>query len=156
MRKVSWIKLLFLSLAFFATSCFFEDNDNSTGTTPFNVEGTWHAQVIVQACTPSNVCDAAGFTSGGTVNATMTLRQNGTNVEGTFTYEGSGINSDVSGDIEGDQLFLNGSVTNPLGRATVRFVGTISGATIRAVISHDVNLIDGRSGTISGSGDFSR
>lgn len=156
MRIADWIKLFFCILAVLAMpGCFF-DNDGDSGTGSVNVAGTWTASVSVEGCSPANVCQSAGFQQGQTVRAVMALRQNGNTVEGTYTYEGAPISADVNGRVSGTQLVLNGSVSNPLGKATVDFVGAVSGSVIDAAVSHNVTLNDGTSGTVSGSGDFVR
>jgi hypothetical protein len=155
MRKVSLFKLLVLLGACTVLSgCFLDDNQS--GSNDVNVSGTWRAPVRVTSCTPSNVCSQAGFVQGQTYNAVMNLNQNGSDVHGTYSYESSNINADVSGKISGSQLRLTGTVQNPFGSATVDFVGSVSNSAINATVSHNVSLFDGRSGTVGGSGDFIR
>jgi hypothetical protein len=155
MRKVSLFKLLvLLGVCFLLSGCFLDDNQS--GSNALNVAGTWRAPVQVTSCTPSNVCSQAGFEQGKTYNAVMNLNQNGSDVNGTYTYENSNINADVSGKISGSQLRLTGNVQNPFGRATVDFVGNVSNSVINATVSHNVSLFDGRTGTVGGSGDFTR
>jgi hypothetical protein len=156
MRKVSLFKLLLLFvLPVVFSGCWLDDN-NSSDSNAMNVAGTWHAPVRVTSCTPAAVCSQAGFVQGQTYNAIMNLHQNGSDVNGTYTYESSNINADISGKISGSQLTLNGDVQNPFGRATVKFIGSVSNSVINATVSHDVSLFDGRSGTVGGSGDFTR
>ena len=155
MRKVSLIKLtIVLCFSLVAFGCIFDESDESGSGS--NIAGTWHANVQVETCTPTDVCNAAGFRQGETFNAVMVLRQDGTDVEGTYTYQGTGINADIEGKINNDHLVLNGDVQHPLGRATVGLVGVVSGSVIEAALSHNVTIFDGRSGTVSGSGDFTR
>lgn len=156
MRIAHRIKLSLSFLAVLAIAGCFFDNSGDSGTGSVNVEGTWTATVSVEGCSPANVCQSAGFKQGQTVQATMTLKQNGNNIEGNYTYEGAPISSNVSGRVTGTQLVLNGSVSNPLGKATVDLVGVVSGSVIDAAVSHTVNLNDGTSGTVNGSGDFIR
>ena len=155
MRKVSLFKLL---LAFGVTivlsGCWLDDN--GSGSNEMNIAGTWRAAVRVDSCTPSDVCRQAGFEQGKMFDAVMSLHQNGNNVEGTYTYVGSNLSANVSGKISGNQLTLSGNVQNPFGRATVAFVGAVSNSVIAATVSHNVSLFDGRSGTVGGSGDFTR
>jgi hypothetical protein len=155
MRKVSLIKL-FVVLIFTAllSGCFFGDEDS--GTAGVNIAGTWRATVQVENCSPADVCDDAGFEPGTTVSAVMVLRQDGTKVEGTYTYTGAGLDADVEGTVTDSHLVLNGEVQNPFGRASVDLVGFASDSVIDAAVSHNVTLFDGRSGTVSGSGDFSK
>ena len=39
---------------------------------------------------------------------------------------------------------------------TVHLAGSVSGNMMNATITHQINLIDGRSGNVTGSGTFSR
>jgi hypothetical protein len=155
MRKVSLIKLIIvLCFSLVTFGCIFdEDGGSGTGS---NIAGTWNANVQVETCTPTDVCNAAGFRQGETFHAVMVLRQDGNDVEGTYTYQGTGINADIEGRINDDHLVLNGNVQHPLGRATVGLVGVVSGSVIEAALSHNVTIFDGRSGTVGGSGDFTR
>ena len=147
--------VLFLALATYG--CWpFDNNDNGTGTSSVDVSGTWHSAMMVETCTPANTCKAAGFTPGQSANATMVLTQNGSNVKGTYTYDGAGINADVSGQVSGNQLTLNGDASNPFGQVTVDLTGTVANSQIAANVSHNISLIDGRSGTVTGSGTFSK
>jgi hypothetical protein len=133
-------------------------NDNDDDNAP-NISGTWRAAVTFQSCSPADVCSDTGFTQGSTLNATMVLSQgtpNRSEVEGNYTYEGSGITADVEGSVGGNQLVLDGGASNILGTITVHLVGTISGNMMNATVTHQINLIDGRSGNVTGSGTFSR
>jgi hypothetical protein len=155
MRKVSLIKrFVVLSFTLVLSGCFFGDEDSSGGNAGANIAGTWRATVQVENCSPFDVCAEAGFEPGKTVIAVMVLKQDGTDVEGTYTYEGAGISADVEGTISDNHLVLNGDVQNPLGSATVDLVAFATDSLIEAAVSHNVNLFDGRSGTVSGSGDF--
>jgi hypothetical protein len=155
MRKVSLIKLfVVLGLTAVLSGCIFGDEDN--GTAGVNVAGTWQATVQVENCSPSDVCDDAGFERGTTVSAVMVLRQDGTKVEGTYTYSGTGIEADIEGTIRDNHLVLKGDAQNPFGSATVDLVAFASESLIDAAVSHNVRVFDGRSGTVSGSGDFSK
>lgn len=133
-----------------AAGCNTKD-DSSVG-----VSGHWTATITVQSCSPSDVCSSAGFTPGQTVIAIMDLHQSGNRVEGTYTYQGLGINATVSGNLADTQLVLDGEAQHPLGRATVHFTGTVSDSGIASNVSHNINLIDGRSGTVGGSGNFTK
>ena len=156
MRKVSLIKLIIvLCFSLVAVGCIFDENDES-GSGGANIAGTWTANVQVETCTPTDVCNAAGFRQGETFTAVMVLRQDGGDIEGTYTYQGTGINADIEGKINNDHLVLNGDVQHPLGRATVGLVGVVSGSAIEAAVSHNVTIFDGRSGIVNGSGDFTR
>jgi len=155
MRKVSLFKLvLVFGLTVVLFGCWFDNGQSNSN--ELNVAGTWRAAVRVDSCSPSNVCHQAGFEQGKMFNAVMTLHQNGSNVDGTYTYEGANISADVSGKISGSTLTLNGNVQNPFGRATIAFAGTVSNSVIDASVSHDVTLFDGRSGTVGGSGNFTK
>ncbi len=115
--------------------------------------------VTFQSCSPADVCSDTGFTQGSTLNAVMPLSQsmpNRTEVQGTYTYEGAGIAADLEGSLGGNQLILDGAATNPLGSITVRFAGNVSGNVIAATVTHQINLLDGRSGNVSGTGTFTR
>jgi len=140
-----WVFALVLLVA----GCDMNDDASS-----FNVAGHWIATITVQSCSPADVCSSIGFASGQTVIAIMDLRQSGNRVEGTYTYQGLGINANVSGDLGDTQLVLNGEAQHPLGRATVHLTGTVSDSGIASTVSHNISVIDGRSGTISGSGNF--
>ena len=132
--------------------------DNNDGNAP-DISGTWRAAVTFQTCSPEDVCSATGFTQGSTLNAVMPLGQsmpNQSEVEGTYTYEGSGISADVQGSVGGTQIVLDGSASNILGNITVHLAGSISGNVMNATITHQINLIDGRSGNVTGSGTFSK
>jgi hypothetical protein len=156
MRKVSLFKLtLIFCVSSVLTGCWL-DNSSSSSSNETNVAGTWRGPVQVNSCTPADVCNQAGFQKGQTFNAVMKLQQNGSNVDGTYTYEGANLTANVSGTISGSQLTLNGNVNNPFGRATVAFAGNVSNSTIDANVSHDVSLFDGRSGTVTGAGTFAR
>ncbi len=155
MRKVSLIKpIIVLCFSLVISGCIFEDDEGSSS--GLNIAGTWRASVQVENCSPNDVCSQAGFQQGRTFNAVMVLRQSGDRVEGTYTYEGTGIEADIEGRVDNDHVVLNGDVQNPFGRATVGLVGFASGSLIDAAVSHNVTLFDGRSGTVSGSGDFTR
>jgi hypothetical protein len=133
-------------------------DDNNDPNAP-DVSGTWRAAVTFQSCSPADVCSATGFTQGSTLNAVMVLGQsmpNRSEVEGNYTYEGSGISADVEGSVGGNQLVLDGGATNILGNITVHLAGNVSGNVMNATITHQINLIDGRSGNVTGSGTFSR
>lgn len=86
----------------------------------------------------------------------MDLRQNGNRVEGTYTYQGLGINATVSGNLVDTMLVLTGEAQHPLGRASVRLTGTVSNSGIASNVTHNISVIDGRSGTVSGSGNFTK
>ncbi|MCI0414729.1 hypothetical protein L0222_18280 [bacterium] len=155
MRKVSLIKLLIVTgFTLVLSGCFFGEDDS--GSAGVNIAGTWRATVRVENCSPADVCDDVGFEPGTTVTAVMVLRQDGTKVEGTYTYSGSGIEADVEGTIRDNHLVLKGDAKNPLGSATVDLVAFASESLIDAAVSHNVRVFDGRSGTVSGSGDFSK
>jgi hypothetical protein len=133
-------------------------NDNNDENAP-DISGTWRAAVTFQSCAPADVCSATGFTQGSTLNAVMVLGQsmpNRSEVEGNYTYEGSGISADVQGSVGGSQLVIDGNAGNILGNITVHLAGNISGNTMNATVTHQINLIDGRSGNVTGSGTFSR
>jgi len=132
--------------------------DNNDGNAP-DISGTWRAAVTFQSCAPADVCSATGFTQGSTLNAVMVLSQsmpNRTEVEGNYTYEGSGISADVQGSVGGNQLVLDGGASNILGNITLHLAGSVSGNVMNATITHQINLVDGRSGNVTGSGTFSK
>jgi hypothetical protein len=147
MRKLLLIPILLLCLA----AC---DQDGSTG--DVDVSGRWTSIIAIQSCTPDSVCSSVGFQTGQSAVAIMNLDQNGNTVEGTYTYEGAGMNAQVEGRVAGNELTLDGQLQHLLGRITVHLVGTVSDNQINAQVPHDVSLIDGRSGTITGAGNFVR
>jgi uncharacterized lipoprotein NlpE involved in copper resistance len=133
-------------------------NNNDDDNAP-DISGTWRAAVTFQNCSPADVCSDTGFTQGSTLNATMVLNQgtpNRSEVEGNYTYEGSGITADLEGSVGGSQLVLDGGASNILGTITVHLAGNVSGNMMNATVTHQINLIDGRSGNVTGSGTFSR
>ncbi len=129
---------------------------NTKDDSPVDVSGHWTATITVQSCSPGDVCSSIGFTPGQTVIAIMDLRQNGNRVEGTYTYQGLGINATVSGNLADTMLVLNGEAQHPLGRASVHLTGTVSNSGIASNVSHNISVIDGRSGTVGGSGNFTK
>lgn len=150
--------MIFLRYSLLVVSVLFLTNcNNEADPSGVNVEGVWRAQVSVESCSPADVCSTAGFTLGGSLPATMNLSQSATAVDGNYTYDNSGIDADVQGNVAGNQLVLNGTATNPLlGRATVHFTGTVAGDRIEADVSHEIMLVDGRAATVGGSGIFTR
>jgi hypothetical protein len=149
------IVLICLSVIVAVAGCS-TDNKNEDAQ---DISGTWRAAVTFQSCAPADVCSATGFTQGSTLNAVMTLGQsmpNRSEVEGSYTYEGSGINADVQGSIGGNQLVLDGGASNILGNITVHLAGNISGNVMNATVTHQINLVDGRSGNVTGTGTFSK
>lgn len=138
----------------FLVGCTKQNEENA-----IDVSGTWRAAVTFQSCTPADVCSDTGFTQGSTLNAVMPLSQsvpNRTEVQGTYSYEGAGIAADLEGSVGGNQLALNGAATNLLGTITVGFAGNVSGNVMTATVTHQINLLDGRSGNVSGTGTFTR
>jgi hypothetical protein len=149
------IVLICLSLIVALAGCS-TDNKNEDAQ---DISGTWRAAVTFQSCAPADVCSATGFTQGSTLNAVMTLGQsmpNRSEVEGSYTYEGAGISADVQGSIGGNQLVLDGGASNILGNITVHLAGNISGNVMNATVTHQINLGDGRSGNVTGTGTFSK
>ena len=133
-------------------------NDNNEGNAP-DVSGTWRGAVTFQSCSPADVCNATGFTQGSTLNAVLVLSQGSPNrseLNGNYTYEGSGITADVEGSVGGNQLVVDGGASNILGTITVHLAGNVSGNVMTATVTHQINLIDGRSGNVTGSGTLSR
>jgi hypothetical protein len=143
--------------ALFVFAMLFTACNNDSGTNNgVDVTGTWRAQLAVNSCSPSDLCASTGLLPGATATAVMTLSQDGSKVNGTYTYEGTGISAEVSGSVAGNQIMLDGEVTEPIGKVTVHLTGTVLNNQMQASVSHDVKLNDGRSGTITGSGNFSR
>jgi hypothetical protein len=153
MKKISGVCIL---LALIISGCA-DDNDRQNA---IDISGTWRSTVTFQSCSPADVCSAAGFDQGTTQNAVMNLSQDEpdeTRVEGTYTYEGAGIAADIEGTIGGMQLTVNGAASNPLiGSITVRLTGTVSGNSMNATITHQINLVDGRSADVTAAGTFTR
>ena len=151
MRKVLICLAVIVSLA----GCTKDNNNNDSP----DISGTWRGAVTFQTCSPADVCSATGFTQGSTLNAVMVLGQsmpNRSEVEGNYTYEGSGITADVQGSVGGNQLVIDGNAGNILGNITVHLAGNFSGNSMNAIVTHQINLVDGRSGNVTGSGTFSR
>lgn len=146
----------FIPLFIFAVLLLSACRNDSSNSGDTDLTGLWRAGVLFSSCTPSAVCAAAGFQADATANAVMNLAQDGNNVNGTYTYEGIGISATISGNAGGDQVLLDGAATNPFGRVTVRLQGTVSSNTIQANVSHQISLIDGREGTVLGSGMFTK
>ncbi|HSE41157.1 MAG TPA: hypothetical protein VLH08_10380 [Acidobacteriota bacterium] len=153
MKKISGVCMF---LALFISGCA-DENDRQNA---IDVSGTWRSAVTFTSCSPADVCSAAGFDQGTSQNAVMNLSQNDpdeTQVEGTYTYEGAGIAANIEGTIGGMQLTVNGAASNPLlGSITVRLTGTVSGNSLNATVTHQINLTDGRSADVSGTGTFTR
>lgn len=142
-----------LFILLLAAGC--KKNDSITGPDTANVAGTWRGTVATTSCTPADVCSSVGF-SGGSAVGIMTLTQDGSKVSGTYTYEGAGIVAQVSGSVSGSNLTVDGKASNFLGKVTVHLTGIVNQNTLPSSVSHQVNLADGRSGTITGSGEFQR
>lgn len=130
------------------------NDDDGPGDGLLDVEGTWQGTVTFSSCTPAAVCADAGFTQGTTLIAIMDLNQDRNEVEGTYTYQGAGVNAEVGGNVGANQLMIDGAANNPLGRVTVNLVGTVTSGAMNSTISHQVTLTDGRSGTVAGTGIF--
>jgi hypothetical protein len=148
-QLVTFIPLILL-FSLLQTACQNDENND------LDLTGLWRAAIAFSSCTPSDVCVAAGFQAGSTANAVMNLAQSGNNVNGTYTYEGAGITANVTGSFGGSQLLLDGGATNPFGQITVRLTGTVSNNTIQANVTHQISLIDGREGSVIGSGMFAK
>jgi hypothetical protein len=150
MSKNRLINLVFVVclLAFFA-GC--SNDETPSG---IDVSGNWQAQIAVQTCSPTDLCSSLGLLPGANATAIMTLTQNGTHLEGTYTYSGAGVSANVSGQIAGNQVVLDGTATHPLGQITVHLTGTAQNNQIAATVTHQVTVIDGRTGSISGNGTF--
>ncbi len=133
---------------------FFAGCNNDEAPSGIDISGNWQSQVAVQNCSPTDLCRSLGLLPGANATAIMILTQSGMHVEGTYTYSGAGVSADISGQIAGNQVVLDGAATQPLGRITVHLTGTAENNQIAATVSHDVSLIDGRSGSISGEGTF--
>jgi hypothetical protein len=150
MKQLAILVPLVLFAALFQTAC--QNDDNNMG----DLSGIWRAAIAFSSCSPSDVCVAAGFQAGSSANAVMNLSQTGNNVNGTYTYEAAGITANVSGNFGGSQLLLDGGAANPFGQITVRLTGTVSNNTIQANVTHQISLIDGREGSVIGSGMFAK
>ena len=86
----------------------------------------------------------------------MTLTQDGNKVNGTYTYEGTGVTAQISGTVSGNNLVVDGNASSVLGKVTVHLTGTVNQNVMPSNVSHQVDLVDGRSGTITGTGEFRR
>lgn len=145
---------VFLICVLLLSACGEDSNSPSSGDNA-NVAGTWRATVQFTSCTPTSVCESAGF-SGGSGNGVMILNQNRNDVSGTYTYEGAGIVGDVHGTIVGNNLTIDGKASQLLGNITVHLTGTVNQNVLPATVSHEIHLADGRSGTVFGNGEFHR
>ena len=145
--------LLVAALALWMNSC---SNDNGSSDNNVNVAGTWRSNVTFQSCSPADVCAAAGFTAGRMQAAVMTLTQDGSKLNGTYTYQGAPVSADITGNVNGNQVTLDGTASNILGSVTVHLTGTVNNNVMDSNISHNVNLIDGRSGAVTATGQFTR
>jgi hypothetical protein len=148
MKRIFGVFLLCIILP--AAGCFLDDN-SSTGVDSANVAGTWRGTMTFTSCVPSNICQQVGFANQSAV-AIMTLTQDHNDVKGTYTYEGAGIDANVSGTIVGNTLVIDGSASNPLGRVSVHLNGNVNQNMTTSTVQHQVNLTDGRSGTVGGAG----
>jgi hypothetical protein len=147
--------LICLSVIIALAGC---SNDNNDENAP-DVSGTWRGAVTFQSCSPADVCTATGFTQGSTLNAALVLSQglpNRSELDGNYTYEGSGITANIEGSVGGSQVVVDGGASNILGTITVHLAGSVSGNVMNAMITHQINLVDGRSGNVTGSGTLSR
>ena len=151
MRKVFGV---IVALLMAASSCS-KMQELTNGSNAANVAGTWQGTVAFTGCTPAAVCAAAGF-SGGSAIGIMTLTQSGNNVNGSYTYKGAGISASVSGVVNGNNVTVDGSASNPFGTVTVHLTGTADQNSMPSNLTHQIHLADGRSGTVTGSGDFSK
>ena len=151
-QPFSLLRWLLVILTILVAGC---TSNNNSGNGSLNVTGLWLASVSFVSCTPTDVCTAVGFRAGTSANARMNLTQGGNNVNGTYTYDGSGISADISGNAGGNQVVLDGTALNVLGRITVHLVGIVSNNTrMQTNISHQILLIDGRAGTVLGTAEF--
>jgi len=153
MKKFGLITTLLVGmLTLWMNSC---SNDNGTGNN-VDVSGTWRSTVTFQTCSPADVCAAAGFTAGRMQSAVMTLTQNGNKLQGTYTYQGAPVSADITGNVNGNQVTLDGTASNILGSVTVHLTGTVNNNVMDSNVSHNVSLIDGRSGAVTATGQFTR
>jgi hypothetical protein len=155
MNYMKRILFLLLITPILFAGCNDDGNDNDA----LDVSGTWRAPVTFQSCSPADVCSAAGFTAGSSANAILVIMQSSSNrrqLDGSYTYEGAGITAAIDGEIAGNQLSMDGSASNLFGTITVNVGGQVSGNTLNATVMHQINLTDGRSGTVSGTGTFVR
>ena len=137
----------------FLSGCTSKPTDNV-----INVQGTWRApQFSVTDCSPADVCAATGFLQGTTLSAVLVLNQVRSDLNGTYSYEGTPVSVPVGGSIGvSGFLALSGVTTLPLGSVTVNISGTISGDALPATVTHQITLPDGRVAIITGSGTFTR
>jgi hypothetical protein len=123
-----------------------------------NVQGTWRApQFSVTACSPADACATVGFAQGTTLSAVLVLNQVRSDLNGTYSYDGTPVSIPVGGSV-GSSGFLavSGVTTLPLGSVTVNASGTLSVDTLPLTVTHQINLPDGRFANITGSGTFTR
>jgi hypothetical protein len=149
------IFLFLVLLALFSAGCKMDNSSNSGGNN-LDVSGTWQGAINFATCTPAAVCASAGFSGGGGVGI-LILSQNGSSLNGSFTYQGAGITSPVNGTVTANSVVVDGGTSNPFfGSITVHLQGTVSGNAMPSNVSHHIILSDGRTGDVSGSGQLNR
>ena len=152
LRRMKRFVGICLCLVFVMAGCANEEDSIDA----IDITGTWNGSIVFQSCAPSDVCAETGFTQGLSRNATMTLTQgepNRTQVEGDYTYDGAGISADLEGTIGNNQLSVSGIASVPfIGSVTVRLTGTVSGDSMNVIVNHQINLTDGRSADVIGTG----
>ena len=134
----------------------FACNNDSEPLDVADVQGTWTGTVTFTSCDPASVCAETGFSAGLTRNATLTLNQDRNVLEGTYTYDGAGINAPVEGRTGSNVVSINGLATTTAGSITVNISGTVSSNIMQVNITHQVNLNDSRAANVTGTATFTR
>jgi hypothetical protein len=144
--------LLLLSAMLLVIGCTSNDDTNVA-----DVGGTWRATVTVSDCNPAAVCASAGFSTGTSLSAVLTISQNKAELSGTYSYTGVPISAPVSGRVGESVLSLSGLATVPgTGSATVNITGNASGNSMPSTVTHQITLTVGTAANVTATGTFAR
>lgn len=149
--RIYSISILFIA-AMLLSGCSSNNNNDNVA----DIAGTWRASVSITSCSPIDVCADIGFASGLSVNATLVITQNRSELNGTYAYDNTPIAVPVSGRVGDAAVSLAGVASQSIGSVTVNLSGNVSGNTMTIAVTHQVTLNDNRSANIVGSGTFTR